>query len=119
MNHKGSSKINHATSSVLTTLPVNTYLSPLTFSEEYCDLAESFVAMALSNDGESVEIKYLVHRSDITLEKLQDLLHHVLCLIETDLFTLLSDRTSPVQISPPGNPTSLNKSKWQRKGLLN
>ncbi len=101
--HKGLSKIDHETSTVLTTLPINTYLSPLTLSIEDCELVESFVAMTLSKDGESVEVNYLVHRNNITLENLQDLLHHVLCVVETDLFTFLSDRASPVQISPPGN----------------
>jgi len=90
---------------------VNTFLSPLALQLEDCKYAESFVAMTLSKDGESVEVKYLLHRNDIRLEKFQDLLHHVLCVIESDLFSLLSDRGSPVLISPPGYEILLDNSE--------
>jgi hypothetical protein len=42
----------------------------------------------------------LFSQNDITLEALRDLLHSVMSVLEVDLFNFLSDKSSPVILSP-------------------
>ncbi len=58
----GQSKIDHETAVELTTMPVDSKLSSLILSADDCDYVDSFVGMSLSNDGESVEVKYILKR---------------------------------------------------------
>ena len=58
----GASKIDHENAVELTTLPVDSKLSSLILSADDCDYVDSFVAMSLSNDGESVEVKYILRK---------------------------------------------------------
>jgi hypothetical protein len=43
-------------------MPVDSKLSSLILSADDCDYVDSFVGMSLSNDGESVEVKYILKR---------------------------------------------------------
>ena len=58
----GKSKIDHENVVELTTMPVDSKLSSLILSADDCDYVDSFVGMSLSNDGESVEVKYILRR---------------------------------------------------------
>ena len=58
----GKSKIDHENVEQLTTMPTDTKLSSLILSADDCQYVDSFVAMSLSNDGESVEVKYIVKK---------------------------------------------------------
>ena len=59
----GKSKIDHETATELSTMPVGSKLSSLILSSDDCHLVDSFVAMALSKDGESVEVKYIIKKT--------------------------------------------------------
>ena len=43
-------------------MPVGSKLSSLILSSDDCHFVDSFVAMALSKDGESVEVKYIIKK---------------------------------------------------------
>ena len=95
----GQSKIDHDDEEGdLLTLDEGVHLTGRFISQSELELAESFVGMTLSNDGESIELKYLMHRSNITLVAMQEVFHAVMSVTETDAKTLISEKVSPMHI---------------------
>lgn len=95
-----SSKIDHDSETEISTLGPEVSLTGRFIAQAELDLAESFVGMTLSGDGESVEIQYLLHRRDITLTGLQTLFHGAMSVLELDFKTFLSDKGSPIAVIP-------------------
>ncbi|TRY68908.1 hypothetical protein TCAL_12788 [Tigriopus californicus] len=105
-----SSKIDHGSGTNFSTLDPGISLTGRFVAQAELGLAESFVGMTLSGDGESIEIKYLVHRSDITISGIQNLFHGVMSVLELDFKTFLSDKGSPIAVIPsPQVPLLRNK----------
>ena len=98
----GGSKIDHEDDTVedLLVLPEGTSLTGQYASPKEINAAEFFVGMGLSNDGESIEVRYLLHRQNITLDGLQLLFHAVMSVTECDAKTLMNDRSSPLTLVP-------------------
>ena len=78
----GSSKIDHESATALTTMPVGSKLSSLMLSMDDCQFVDAFVALSLSNDGESIEVKHI----------LQKVSREFKSLFETFLFSALLPR---------------------------
>ena len=68
--------------------------------EEEIPFAERFVAMTLGADGESVEVRQLLHRDQITLEGLMMLIHYSAAVAGAEIKAFLSERSSPANLVP-------------------
>ncbi len=62
---------------------------------------DAFVAMSLSQDGESVEVRELMRRDDVTVDGLIRLFHYVSAVAGVNCFTeVINERSSPVALVP-------------------
>ena len=95
-----SSKIDHDADGDLSTMPEDTYLTGrhVTLGEVF--EAESFFGLALSDDGESVEVRQLMHREDITVAGLSSLIHTAMAVTDNSVKEFLCNRGSPVNFIP-------------------
>jgi hypothetical protein len=98
----GKSKINHESVVELTTMPVGSKLSSLMLSSDDCQFVDSFVALSLSNDGESVEVKYILKRVKYTfISKHLGNLHNFF-FVKRNSKTVSSNAMILCKISYPG-----------------
>ena len=77
------------------------------------DLAyvESFAALAVSKDGESLDVRYLLHRDNITLEGIRDLFHAIQSVLDIDMHDFMTEKQSLFFINPTclSNPVLKNR----------
>ena len=81
--------------------------SDLQDSEE----VESFVGLSLSNDGESLDVRYLLHKDNLTLSGLKDVFHGVQSVCDIDMHDFLTEKQSLFFINPTclSNPVLKNR----------
>ena len=108
----GLSKLNSLSENenIMTLPPGYTYRgSPLAPS----DLAyvESFVALAVSKDDESLDMRYLLHKENITLEGMRDLFHAIQSTLDIDMHDFMTEKQSLFFINPTclSNPVLKNR----------
>ena len=93
------------------TLPLGyTYRSkPLEASELLH--VDSFVALAISKDDESLDLRYLLHKDHITLEGMRDLLHSIQSVLDIDMYDFITEKQSLFFINPTclSNPVLKNR----------
>ena len=77
------------------------------------DLAyvESFVALAVSKDDESLDMRYLLHKENITLEGMRDLFHAIQSTLDIDMHDFMTEKQSLFFINPTclSNPVLKNR----------
>ena len=90
------------------------------------DLAhvESFVALAVSKDEECLDLRYLLHQDNITLEGMRDLFHAIQSVLDIDMHDFMTEKQSLFFINPTclSNPVLKNrfcKQVSRIKGLFN
>ena len=95
---------------ILTLPPGYTYRSkPLEASELLH--VDSFVALAISKDDESLDLRYLLHKDHITLEGMRDLLHSIQSVLDIDMYDFITEKQSLFFINPTclSNPVLKNR----------
>ena len=72
---------------------------------------ESFVALAVSKDEESLDVRYLLHKNNITLEGLRDLFHAIQSVLDIDMHDFLTEKQGLFFINPTclSNPVLKNR----------
>ena len=64
------------------------------------DHVEAFVALAMGRDSQTVEVRYLLHRDDITLEGLRDVMHVAQSVTGHDLYEMFTERQNVFYLNP-------------------
>ena len=72
---------------------------------------DSFLALAVSQDEESLDLRYLLHKDQITLEGMRNLLHAIQSVLDVDIYDFLTEKQSLFFINPTclSNPVLKNR----------
>ena len=72
---------------------------------------DSFLALAVSQDEESLDLRYLLHKDEITLEGMRNLLHAIQSVLDVDIYDFLTEKQSLFFINPTclSNPVLKNR----------
>ena len=72
---------------------------------------DSFLALAVSQDEESLDLRYLLHKDQITLEGMRNLLHAIQSVLDVDIYDFITEKQSLFFINPTclSNPVLKNR----------
>jgi hypothetical protein len=96
------SKLDHVggDGSSLVTVDEGVALTARTVTQDELPFAETFVALTLSNDGQSIEVRQIMHKDNITLEGIIELFHYSAAVTGVTVKDLVSEHCSPVALIP-------------------
>lgn len=107
------SKLDHSKPELIRTLSSDHFLSPKIYGLGYNETIDAFIGMTLSNDGESIEVRTLIHRQNMhNLSKLMDLFHAIMAVMDADLCSLTMFKLSPFVLNSTGQNLACLRNKY-------
>ena len=72
---------------------------------------DSFLAMSISKDEESLDLRYLLHKDNISFEGMRDLFHAIQSVLDVDMYDFITEKQSLFFINPTclSNPVLKNR----------
>ena len=100
---EGCSKLDFEYTENIRTLTSDNYLVGKLMLPTLCELADAIVGMALSNDGESVEVRIIMTKEDLTdLCSLMNVFHAIMAVCDADLCSITMFKHSPFNLNNTG-----------------
>ena len=72
---------------------------------------ESFVTLAVSENEQDLDLRYILHKDNITLEGIRDLFHAIQSVLDIDMHDFMTEKQSLFFINPTclSNPVLKNR----------